>query len=110
ISKRDINETRYNKSDLAKIWPLALMKEGDRVILKSGQFEIIAVGEVRELEGAIYHHSDCFSDVDGWDVQHYVNVEWRAMSHRFTKRFLTRSTLQQCTKPEVIRFIEAKWP
>jgi hypothetical protein len=100
---------KYSASDLAKIWPLTQMKRGDRIILKAGQTEMLAVGDVLEVDGKIYQYSNRFSDIDGWDLQHHVRVAWRTLPHTFAKRLLTRSTLEKCVQKEVIAHIEKNW-
>jgi predicted Mrr-cat superfamily restriction endonuclease len=48
------------------------MKSGDLVVLRIGTKKILAVGEIV----GDYEWNDCFSDVDGWDLQHVRRVRW----------------------------------
>ena len=52
---------------------------GDRVALKRGQFEIVAVGEVVERNGVCQGNGgkDWLYDVDGWELPTYCYVDWR---------------------------------
>ncbi len=45
---------------------------GDIVVLRVGTQHIYAVGEVVGK----YRHSNLFSNVQGWDLQHYRRVRW----------------------------------
>lgn len=92
-----------------KIKPILEIKEGDRIVLKNGQREIHAVGEVVSFENTIYNYSSFFDDIDGWDLHHFVKVRWKKIQHVFDEISLTRSTLTRVSKPEVISFIESVW-
>jgi hypothetical protein len=48
------------------------MKPGDIVVLRVGTQQVYGVGE---LMGS-YGWSEDFSDMDGWDLQHYRRVRW----------------------------------
>lgn len=48
------------------------VKKGDYILLRKGLSTILAVGKVIEE----YNYSMLFSDVLGWDLQHFVQVEW----------------------------------
>jgi len=48
------------------------MKRGDIVALKRGKQEVYGVGIIE----SDYDWSELFSDVDGWDLQHYRRVKW----------------------------------
>jgi len=47
------------------------IQSGDIVVLRLGTDQVHAVGVVDD-----YGWSDLFSDVDGWDLQHYRRVNW----------------------------------
>lgn len=48
------------------------IKQGDLVVLRVGISEVHGVGILQ----SVYEHSEFFSDVDGWDLNHYFCVEW----------------------------------
>ncbi len=48
------------------------MKDGDIVVLRLGTQEIYGIGIIV----GDYDWSELFSDVDGWDLQHYRRVKW----------------------------------
>ncbi len=86
------------------------MQEGDRVVLKRGRSTIQAVGEVVKYNESIYNYSDCFSDVDGWDLQHFLKVKWKDICIQLeNSTALHRSTMSRLHKVEVISRIEKEW-
>ena len=78
---------------------IARMKEvktGDRVILKRGQREIVAVGEVVERNGSpTGTDSRWLSDFDGWNLSAYSHVDWHQPNRAEPVSGLTRSTIDQ---------------
>jgi len=94
-------------------WPklrwLEEIEPGDRIVMHSGQSYIQGVGEVIEKDGNIYHYSNCFEDVDGWDLQHYCHVNWEKVELSFDGRPLSRSTAQRLHEGNVISKIEEQW-
>lgn len=99
--------------DMRKEWPKMMWmleaSEGDRVVLIHGQSKILAVGEVVSKDGHIIHHSQTFSDVDGWWLQHFLYVNWKKIELKLEGRPLTRSTAQRLHLPWVIAKIENAW-
>lgn len=100
------NNDKYDEASSKKIEPLFSMKMGDRIVLRKGRQRILAVGEIKTGD---YGYSNLFSDIDGWDLQHYIEVEWRKLDHNFLKNILSMSTLQRLEASEVIQFIEECW-
>ena len=48
------------------------MKDGDIVILRLGTSDVFGVGIIT----GDYQYLECFSDIDGWDLQHVRRVRW----------------------------------
>jgi hypothetical protein len=91
-----------------KNWGKALsqVQPGEWMIARNGRSEIVAVGKV--LDGC--NHSNLFSDVDGWDMQHFVKVKWFKpikSSIKLGGNVLGMHTLQGCKKPAVFDAIYA---
>ncbi|MCG8804011.1 MULTISPECIES: hypothetical protein [Tenacibaculum] len=64
------NWTSRKRTD---IWRFAeQMQNGDLVVLRLGTDMVLGVGEIV----GEYEWLDCFSDVDGWDLQHVRRVRW----------------------------------
>jgi len=86
------------------------VKEGDRIVLKNGRSLIQSVGEVIKYDGKIYNYSNCFKDVDGWDLQHFIKVKWKDIRIKFKNSTeLHRSTMARLAKKSTISVIENKW-
>jgi len=98
-----------NSGEWSKLSWLEDVKEGDIIVMRSGQSYIQAIGEVISKDGSVYHHSDCFEDIDGWDLQHYINVKWKNIELQFEGRALTRSTVTRLRNKEVINKINSVW-
>lgn len=92
-----------------KIKWIVELEEGDRIVLKNGQRKVQAVGEVVKYKGSVYNFSNCFNDIDGWDLQHYVKVKWKAIELIYPDIVLTRKTMQRLKHDEVISDIESRW-
>ena len=99
------HKEEYDEESRKKIQPLFRMKCGDRIVLKNGRKQMLAVGEVI----GEYGYSRLFSDIDGWDLGHYIEVDWRELSNDFGKNVLSMATLQRLDVKEVIDFIEKNW-
>ena len=104
-------EVEYKKlKEWKKIKPILEVKSGDRIVLKNGRSEIQAVGEVVKFRNKTYNYSNCFKDVDGWDLQHFLKVKWKEIQIRFNNNSeLHRGTMTRLNKPNVIERIEQEW-
>ncbi len=81
--------------------------EGDRLILKrpSGRrWEILAVGKVTSP----YYFESRLEDVEGWDLQHALNVEWRVGEPNVVDG-LSRGTLRRVGKSELCELADRLW-
>lgn len=81
---------------------LKKVKEGEWIIARKGKKSILAVGKVIEE----INHGEFFSDVEGWDLQHYIKVKWYLPNTpnniiQLSKNLLSQSTLHGCNKQEV---------
>lgn len=98
----------YKANRNVKNWGKILrqVKKGDWFVLRNGQKIIKAVGEAT----SDYDYNDIFSDTDGWDLQHLVNVDWYLPKKEiiFDKSVLVRSTLQRCYNKIVIERIKTE--
>lgn len=73
---------------------------GDRIILKQGMAEIVAVGEVVSRNGS---HQGCgdkdwLKDFDGWELEAYCYVDWHEPDPPISTSGLTRATIQNVRK------------
>lgn len=94
----------YTVNPNAKNWGKVLnqVRKDEWIIARKGVRVIVAIGKV--IEG--YNYSDLFSDVEGWDLQHFIKVKWFTPKTKTTKIEFTNSplgagTLQRC-KNEVV--------
>lgn len=84
------------------------VKEGDWLIARPGTGRITGVGRVT----GPMRYGRFFDDVEGWDLQHYVPVEWYRPAGgdhvlQLSRNCLTRATLQGCKLDEVFDAIRA---
>jgi hypothetical protein len=72
----------------------------DRMVLKRGMSEILAVGEVVERNGQSIGDADkdWLRDFDGWDLAGYCYVDWRIPEKPIPTTGLTRATIQGINK------------
>lgn len=75
------------------------VKENNWIILRKGRKNIKAVGKVISR----YKYHDIFQDVDGWDLQHYRNVEWYKPEKeiKFDRSILSMSPIEKCNREDV---------
>lgn len=105
-----IHKEHYVKmNEWSKMSWLEYIQAGDRIVMHSGQSVIQAVGEVRRANGPIYQYSNCFADVDGWDLQHFCFVDWKRINCTLEGRPLSRATAQQLHHEPTIELIESMW-
>jgi hypothetical protein len=80
-----------------QIATMARVKAGDRVLLKRGLSEVMAVGVVVEREGRANGNLDkpWLRDFDGWDLSAYCYVEWHVPTAPLQTSGLTRATIQR---------------
>jgi len=89
----------------------ASMKEvapGDRVILKSGISQIIAVGEVVARNGVHCgkENKEWLSDFDGWDLNAWCYVDWHKPDEHIPTTGLTRSTIQRVNQEHLLKIAD----
>lgn len=80
----------------------------DRIILKRGQSNVVAVGRVVERGGTSVGYDDkpWLRDFDGWDLPAYCYVEWHKPEEPIKVRGLTRATIQQVHQPRLVELAE----
>jgi hypothetical protein len=80
-----------------QIATMARVKTGDRVLLKRGLSEVVAVGVVVQREGKANGNLDkpWLRDFDGWDLSAYCYVEWHVPAFPLQTKGLTRATVQR---------------
>jgi hypothetical protein len=81
---------------------------GDLVVLKrpsGSQWEIMAVGEV----SSEYLHREVFGDVEGWDLQHCRQVQWKTPNSPTIIPGLTRGTLKRINNAQVLGQVNQIW-
>ena len=75
---------------------------GDLIIARKGRKIVKGVGIVKSE----YQYSEIFEDIQGWDLQHFVEVDWFVLEDQrelnFDKSLLSGSTLERCSKDEVL--------
>lgn len=81
---------------------LKKVKKDEWLIARKGKQTILAIGRVTEE----YDYSNLFSDVEGWDLQHFVKVKWYKPDTKneiieFDNLPLGQSTLQGCNNAVV---------
>lgn len=76
---------------------------GDYVILRRGVRRIVAVGRVKNT----YGYSELLSDVYGWDLNHYLTVDWYipTTSINFNSNALVQDRFCRVHNPQVINRI-----
>lgn len=96
-------KTYYKNNPGVNNWgaKLGQLQPGEWIILRKGRKEVLGVGEVIEP----YNYSHIFQDVDGWDLQHYVEVQWYRPKERilFSGTPLAMSTLASCNHLGVLQ-------
>ncbi len=85
---------------------LKQVKKGQWLIARKGKGYIVALGEVTEE----YNYTNLFSDVEGWDLQHFVKVKWykpKTINNwlEMDSYCLSQSTLQGCNVQDVYNII-----
>lgn len=100
----DAATAEYYKEEGGTNWgaKLAKVKVGEWLIARKGKRAILGVGQVTHG----YNYSSLFEDVQGWDLQHFVRVQWyRPVSVDKTiwldEYILGHGTLLACNKQEV---------
>jgi hypothetical protein len=83
------------------------MQDGDLVVLRMGTNIVLGVGIIV----GDYLWSDCFADVDGWDLQHVRRVKWLWDGLKSPKYFPTYTlkqgdTTQVLTSDKVKKWLE----
>lgn len=75
---------------------MADVRAGDRMVLKGGKSEIVAVGEVVERDGRCSGARDksWLNDFDGWYLPAYCHVRWHRPSARDTSASSTATGLR----------------
>lgn len=79
-----------------QIATMARVAVGDRVILKKGMSQIVAVGEVVVRDGRHRGQDDkeWLYDFDGWELPAWCYVDWHVPANPITTAGLTRATIQ----------------
>ncbi len=107
------NQDAYNNTDSWAcrpfIRPLAEeLVEGDLVVLKRPngyKWEIVAVGEI----ASDYLFMDIFSDVDGWDLQHCRQVNWKTPTSQTVIVGLRRGTFVGVNHQQAVAEVQQVW-
>lgn len=94
-------------NEMDRIRHFLKIRAGDKVILKSGRQKALAIGDVIEMDGKVYHHSDSFADVDGWDLQHTIRVNWKLLNKDFKCNVFDRRTVSRLAVKEVVDELES---
>ena len=80
----------------ANVAAIGQVQPGDRVILKRGRSQVLAVGVAIERNGVCAGNGDkrWLSDYDGWGLLGYCNVEWHCPPTPHPTTGLTRTSFQ----------------
>ena len=91
-----------------QIATMAKVKAGDRMLLKRGLSEVVAVGAVVERDGRAAGNLDkpWLRDFDGWDLSGYCHVEWHCPGKPYRTRGLTRATIQRANQGHLLELAE----
>ena len=99
---------RYGMAFVGGTANVAKMSEvgvGDRIILKKGMSDILAVGDIVERNGKHrgVNDKEWLRDFDGWDLRAYCLVDWHIPEKplKATGEGLTRSTIQGVNRKEL---------
>ena len=81
---------------------LSNVEIGEWILARKGVRKILAVGQVEKK----IDYSNLFSDVEGWNLQHFVKVKWYLPDNpeniiQFDSNVLVQSTIQRCRKQVV---------
>ncbi len=81
---------------------------GDKIILKRGMSQIVAVGRVVERDGKFKGDGDkgWLRDFDGWDLSAWCYVDWCTPSEPIQTNGLTRATIQGVNQPHLLVLTE----
>ena len=104
ILKSD-NCSSRKRTDIARF--AVQMSDGDVVVLRLGTSDVLGVGIIV----GDYQWSNTFSDIDGWDLQHFRRVRWLWNSKMGSKSFSTYAlkqgdTTQELTSNEVLQWLK----
>lgn len=81
---------------------MAEVKLGDRVLLKKGRSQLVAVGEVVNREHHGRGDKEWLKDVDGWNLGAYCYVDWHMPAKPVAAEgMLTRNTIQRVHRPKL---------
>ncbi len=102
-------EEFYERHKGRRNWGAVLkqVEKGEWMIAKKGKRYIVALGQVVDE----YNYSEIFNDVEGWDLQHYIKVNWyipKTDNGQLTlppSVHLSQSTLQRCQIDDVYNII-----
>lgn len=68
-----LKEHKWTSKKITDLWRFSKeMNSGDLVVLRLGTDTVLGIGEIV----GDYEWNECFSDVDGWDLQHTRRVRW----------------------------------
>lgn len=84
----------------AKVAAMATVNVNDRILMKRGISEVVAVGKVVERDGEHRGQDDkeWLRDFDGWDLRAYCFVEWHVPEEPIKTKGLGRGTIQRVRK------------
>lgn len=73
------------------------VEAGDRILLKRGKSEFVAVGDVVKRKGRHSGRGDkeWLRDFDGWDLPAYCFVDWHVPKKPIAMKGLTRTTIEK---------------
>lgn len=79
------------------------VKEGDRVLLKRGVTEILAVGTVVARNGVVTASDDnkWFHDIDGWQLPTYCHVDWCKLTKPVQVNGLKQGTIYETPQQQL---------
>jgi len=85
------------------------VQPGDRILLKRGLTQVVAVGVAETRDGTCSGAEDkrWLYDYDGWELPGYCHVEWHRGDTPQTATGLTRATIQRVWKPELVNLAES---
>ncbi len=84
------------------------VKANDRIILKRGLSEIIAVGEIIVREGKVNGNNDkaWLMDFDGWDLPAYCYVAWHVPGNPIKTKGLNQGAIKLLHKEDLKKLAE----
>ncbi len=94
--------------DKPQVATISQVKTGDRVALKRGTSQLLAVGIARERNGQVVGQADkkWLKDFDGWELPGYCYVDWHRLPETLDCQGFIRGTISGINNGLIRRTID----